>query len=528
MSVNLFDKKYKSLKPIAGIPTSISVDDTLSETSENPVQNKVVNEAIDKVNSELTETKKSVSDGKALVATAITGKGVATEDTATFAVMADNISKIETGGGELHGASISGTTADTFYFGKTIKLLLDSTEVMTTVVGDDGAFSFIDIQNVGTYTVSITEEGITSTNTVTINAEHIVNKTILSTTITAYYATVVVSTEETTLFGKTANLYNGDTFIKSYALSSSGSLTFRMIDTGNYIIKATGTEEAIAKFEITSTNINNKQTVNVYLSYLEIVTFADGTDEQIAEMINAHYAGKINLSDYWSVGDKRKIHINAMSKTVVNESHHADDYDFVIIGFDHDDLVTSENRKTKAALSLQLDRILFKDTTTTSYNFTWNTNEECGYMNSTNTNVGGWTDCARRTWCNDVFVKSLPLWLQALIKPVYKKTSAGNKTSSINTTEDKAFLLSEIEIFGTAKNSFEGEGTQYEYFKTTSNKYKLPTYKRSSGNSSLSVFWWERSPYRNYTTHFCLVNTDGVTYYIDANRYYGLAPAICV
>ena len=45
----------------------------------------------------VTQIKKSVSDGKELVATAITDKGVATESTDTFATMADNIGQIESG-----------------------------------------------------------------------------------------------------------------------------------------------------------------------------------------------------------------------------------------------------------------------------------------------------------------------------------------------------------------------------------------------------------------------------------------------
>lgn len=46
---------------------------------------------------EITELKKSVSDGKKVVASAITAKGQATEQTATFQTMADHISKIQTG-----------------------------------------------------------------------------------------------------------------------------------------------------------------------------------------------------------------------------------------------------------------------------------------------------------------------------------------------------------------------------------------------------------------------------------------------
>ena len=256
---------------------------------------------------------------------------------------------------------------------------------------------------------------------------------------------------------------------------------------------------------------------------LKIVTFADGTDEQIAAMVNAHYAGKINIEDYWSSGDRRLIHINSMSATGVSESHHADDYYFVIYELNHDILTNPIGVRSKAALTLGIERILFKDTKTTSYSFGWNTSEECGYMNSSNTNVGGWKDCARRTWCNNTFINSLPTLIQALCKYVNKYTSAGKSSSNIITTSDRAFLLSEIEIFGTTKYSYAGEGSQYQYFKTTSNRYKLPAY---SGYSSAT--WWERSPFSGYSDLFCIVDVDGSASYNCASYCFGLAPAICL
>ena len=71
---------------------TITVDDTLSLTSENPVQNKVITKKLD-------EVFQSVSNGKKEVASAITDKGVPTEANAAFSVMADHIRQIETGGG---------------------------------------------------------------------------------------------------------------------------------------------------------------------------------------------------------------------------------------------------------------------------------------------------------------------------------------------------------------------------------------------------------------------------------------------
>lgn len=65
------------------------IDTSLSDTSENAVQNKIITK-------EINDLKKSVSDGKIAVANAITGKGVHTATDAVFATMAANIGNIIT------------------------------------------------------------------------------------------------------------------------------------------------------------------------------------------------------------------------------------------------------------------------------------------------------------------------------------------------------------------------------------------------------------------------------------------------
>ena len=56
---------------------------------------------------------------------------------------------------------------------------------------------------------------------------------------------------------------------------------------------------------------------------LKIVTWADGTYDEIKAMLSAHYAGIIDISDYWSVGDTRTIPISAISATGVGETQSA-------------------------------------------------------------------------------------------------------------------------------------------------------------------------------------------------------------
>ena len=77
---------------------SAAVDDKLNKDSSNPVQNKIITTKIDELEKSFAEAKKSVSDGKTLVATAITDKGVATSQTDSFATMAENIGQISGGG----------------------------------------------------------------------------------------------------------------------------------------------------------------------------------------------------------------------------------------------------------------------------------------------------------------------------------------------------------------------------------------------------------------------------------------------
>lgn len=257
---------------------------------------------------------------------------------------------------------------------------------------------------------------------------------------------------------------------------------------------------------------------------LKIVAFADGTDAEIEKMIEAHYAGKINISDYWAVGDKRTIHHNAMDATGVSESHRANDYAYVIIGIEHDDLVTAINGKTKAAITIQTERMLYLDTTT-EYNASYNASHECGYINGSSTNSGGWEGCVRRTWCNNVYKKCLPTYIQNMMKQVKKLTSAGSRSSTIKISNDYAFLLSEIEIFGSATYSYAGEGKQYQYFKNaTANRYKKPRYS----STYVSGQYWTRSPYSSGSDSFCGVGRGGGANADSASNTGGIVPCLCI
>lgn len=237
----------------------------------------------------------------------------------------------------------------------------------------------------------------------------------------------------------------------------------------------------------------------------KIVTWADGTWAEIAKMLTEHYAGTIDIADYWSSGDARTIDVSAMAATGVGETHAAQTVKLKVIGLKHDDLVTAVSGKTKAAVTFQLEDCL----------------NETGYMNDTNTNVGGWNACKRRTWCNDIFYNALPAELRSLIKLVSKKTTTGSQSTAIETTQDKIFLTSAVENgLRTTNAGYMDEGTTYEYYQVASNRIK-----KVNGSA---IYWWGRSPLLGGSTCFCGVYSGGGANYSGASYSYGLAPALCI
>ena len=126
---------------------------------------------------------------------------------------------------------------------------------------------------------------------------------------------------------------------------------------------------------------------------------------------------------------------------------------------------------------------------------------ETKQMNYSNTNSGGWTNCAMRSTHLPAILNLMPAEVKAAIREVQKKTSAGSQSSSIQTTNDKLFLLSEIEIFGSTTYSFAGEGEQYAYYKAGNSRVKMV-------NGSAN-WWWERSPNSGDSNTFCNVFNNG-------------------
>ena len=260
----------------------------------------------------------------------------------------------------------------------------------------------------------------------------------------------------------------------------------------------------------------SKVTINIFNPSL--VTWAGGTDEEIVKMVQLADEGKINLSDYWAVGDIRTVQLSAMSATGVGESHAAQQVDLVLMhagGYDLNAAVASGRTKCSFVVGL-------KDSLA-----------EAGYMNSSNTNSGSWNGSARRTWCNNVFRNAIPSTLRAIFKQ-FKTITAETYNGSTNQESVDYFALPAAkEVFGGSATSA-GSATsfsnltefnalfQFDYYKTTSNRIK------KLGKTGSAREWWERSPFYNFSNSFCGVSSGGAAARDYASSSDGLAPFGCI
>ena len=236
----------------------------------------------------------------------------------------------------------------------------------------------------------------------------------------------------------------------------------------------------------------------------KIVSWADGTDEEVAAMVAAADAGKLNLSDYWSDGDTRTVRLSAMPGSVshANESHVAQNVQMVLTDPGH---YTLANGKACNFVVLQKDCL-----------------KETGAMNLQSINSGGWNNCPRRTWCNSVYRNAIPSTLRGIFKQFTTYAANGTGSSSV-ASSDYFALFSEKEVFGSttyANSSAESKNSQLTWFKTSSNRIK-----RVNGSAN---YWWERSPRSGNGYYFCHVRSGGSANASTASDRRGLAPFGCI
>ena len=290
--------------------------------------------------------------------------------------------------------------------------------------------------------------------------------------LTFFSATITVTVDS----GASVSLQKDGTTIQTK--TSTGTVVFTVTETGTYTIVAT------KNGQITSGSVD---VVSGTTSYTLTLSFLKDNfaDNDWTSIIAACHSGSVPST--WVVGNSKTMTINGAS------------YQVDIIGKNHGTYTAGG----KAPLTFQMHDC---------YGETKN-------MNSSDTNSGGWTSCAMRSTHLPAILALMPTEVQNGIREVNKLTSAGDQSSTINTTADKLFLLSEIEIFGSVRYSKSGEGTQYDYYKAGNSNVK-----KVNGSA---YGWWERSPYGSNSTRFCVVGSGGNANYGGASLARGVAFGFC-
>ena len=249
------------------------------------------------------------------------------------------------------------------------------------------------------------------------------------------------------------------------------------------------------------------EAIQVITVSVKIVSWTNGTDAEIANMLQAHYDGDLDIHDYWSVGDERQIDLSAMPATYVNESHTATTATFVLMNVGGK---TLEDGTTECAFVVGMKDILMP----------------YGYMNSSNTNSGGWRDSARRSWCNEIFYNAISESIKGIFKQFLNKSGQGGGTSSgTYDTTDYFALPALVEVIGNVDPyAVVGEGTQFSYYLTTANRLKDKASTQEAG------IWWLRSPRKSNSSEFCAIGSNGAATANMAsyNNESGASPFGCI
>ncbi len=203
--------------------------------------------------------------------------------------------------------------------------------------------------------------------------------------------------------------------------------------------------------------------------------------------------------EYWAVGDTKTITFPSavMGSTTITVK---------IMGFNYDDLASGG----KAPITFgMVDCFATKQK-----------------MNTSNTNSGGWGSCELRTTLINTVLPALQAVIgSSIIKPVSKRTSTGDGSTTINTTADSVWLFSEYEVFGTVTHSVAGEKPAdksicYPAFTNTASRIK------KVGESA--SFWWGRSPRALYSAYFCYAASNGTTQADLASFTHGVSVGFCI
>ena len=306
-------------------------------------------------------------------------------------------------------------------------------------------------------------------------------------------------------------------------LQPDATIIQKLIDAGTtalYIVNDNGVFSAVALGAAPTESLTVQCTITK--------TAAPPPPPVISSVLNENnwdtikWASKHNVGqNYWAVGDCKEVTMNGkVSDGLTLTNYTAWVY---IIGFNHN------SEKEGNGIAFQGFKATDKGTDVCLVDSGYNSQKTSGTwfnMNNSQTNVDGWQASLMRKNIMPLIKAAFPADLQAVIKPSTIFTTQGTGNGACTSTEDDVFLLAEYEVFGARTNASTQEPTylkQYAYYSAGNSKVK---YRHNA--TIYPAYWLERSPYSDYPTSFCAVNTNGGVNYIDASYSRGVSPCFKV
>lgn len=122
-------------------------------------------------------------------------------------------------------------------------------------------------------------------------------------------------------------------------------------------------------------------------------------------------------------------------------------------------------------------------------------------------NYGAFDGSQLGAWAESTFLDLLPIGVLNTIIPVFKKSSIGNRSYTVQGSKRKAWTVSYTELCGSTAYPYVQEGKRYPIFTNDPSRVKY----LADGTGAV-CYWWERSPNRGFSYYFYYVHTSGYPY----------------
>lgn len=298
--------------------------------------------------------------------------------------------------------------------------------------------------------------------------------------------------------------------------------------------------------------------VKTIINDIEMVSWSEGTDSQIIKMINGYYNNLLTIDDIksvWYLGDFRDFNLTnidpfyPMSYSGISwdDSNYAYTYEMYqkfiethadqtvqmrIVGFEHDDLVTSINGHTKALVSLiqmgplkSLVDVSKWDNNSRKYIIVKEMMSEHGIYDDQYLLTAeekylphnfNWGESRRRQWCNNNYYMSIPIKFRKLIKKVLKKNRTGYLFNNVVNTEDYVWLPSGSEV--SENETYLDEGNFYGLtnwldYKADYDSYSIGSYHGMMLRSLISGY--HDGSHDVLSSDSCVISIDQSHWYWD-------------